>query len=775
MKLRTQVLMILFLFGLTPMLAEQVLNQPLVFNQLELLYHKAHLQNLRADFQDLDQHLASRHETVRILARFPDIGALLGNLGGMDQAALAVRYTDWINRLVFDRLDINQILFLDRNGREHFRLERNQATRRMELAPESDDRPDPELLKLGMAARLGQVVTGPIRIDDEAGRVNPSRFMNLQMIAPVFAEADWTPARFQTASAIGSVVVNIDVGGLARIYNDILWVHDSGEYLRQLDVERPSHSAFDDFPGLKEIFAGGVLALWDQGGNERVLWVPLFATAHSGPLWVGRRVDPSPIVDFRRALELRLVAILLVLVIIVLLVARWFASRADRLQFELTDGIEKMLNSETAVQFNLRGSDELRDLSSNLSRLSNQHSRNSGALRDYARELEKTNQYKSEFLANVSHELRTPLNSILLLSKLLAQGCDDRSTEEQARQARVIYRAGQDLSLLINDILDLSRIEAGRLDLNLTMVSLRNLLDELRELFEPQTDAKGLDLVVEIAAEAPDAVLADRDKLAQILKNFLANAVKFTRQGQITLRLERYDPTLELPIRISVTDTGIGIPGDKHELIFEAFTQADGSTSRKYGGTGLGLSISRELAHLMGGRISVASEAGSGATFTISLGDPVDTPAQHESRAQNRLPARDADVLIPEADFAGHSVLIVDDDLRNLLALTPVLERWGIRVLAAGDGEEALDTLNADRAIDLVLLDIMMPEMDGYQLAGAIRGLASYASVPLVALSARAAPEDQERWHRAGYGAYLVKPVDVQLLRDTLAGIFEHD
>jgi signal transduction histidine kinase/CheY-like chemotaxis protein len=571
---------------------------------------------------------------------------------------------------------------------------------------------------------------------------------------------------------IGAVVINLDIGGLARVFQGLLWVHDDGRYLTEVGTDEAASTAFADFPGLDGLFKTGNLNLWKGEDGRQAIWVPLFATTDSGPLWVGRFVDSSPLDSFRKNLELRTVAILFAMVVLVFIVAHRFASRAEKIQASLTDGIAHMLEEDKPVKFDWTGPQEVRALGDKLTILSETHAKNRGDLRDYAAELERTNRYKSEFLANVSHELRTPLNSILLLSKLLVsedQGLDDKHKQ----QAQVINKAGQDLLHLINDILDLSKIEAGRLDLHLREVTIADLLNDIHDLFKPVVDEKGLMLVVERQPSAPETLLTDADKLAQILKNFIANAIKFTAQGQITLRLEHDASDSRWPVRISVTDTGIGIPEDKHELIFEAFQQADGSTSRRYGGTGLGLSICRNLADLLGGHIAVDSQSGHGATFTLMLPERLKSSDQNDKQVVKEYAGSRAErsEAIPVANFNGARILLVDDDMRNLLALTPVLEGWGLEVIAAGDGEEALETLAEESDVAVALLDVMMPGLDGLELAGAIREQPRFATLPCIGLSAKAGDDDRERWLALGVGDYLVKPVDVHELHSVLSKV----
>jgi len=293
------------------------------------------------------------------------------------------------------------------------------------------------------------------------------------------------------------------------------------------------------------------------------------------------------------------------------------------------------------------------------------------------------------------------------------------------------------------------------------------LLADILELLKPQFDEKHLELTLEPGADVPQTIVSDSEKLRQILVNFLSNAVKFTREGGVVVRLLR---GINYPVAISVTDTGIGIPVEKRELVFEAFKQADGSTSRRFGGTGLGLTISRELATLIGGRIEVDSEVGKGSTFTLLL--PAEIPSQAAARdesgpaAVNRGDRREQP--LPVADYRGARVLLVDDDMRNLLALTPLLEQWKLDVMAAGDGVEALETLQTAEAFDLVILDIMMPDMDGYELTRRLRKDSRFMTLPIITLTARAGKEERQASLDAGANACLVKPVEPAELKDML-------
>jgi signal transduction histidine kinase len=776
LKLRTQILLLLLLLGLAPLFAAVAINLPLVFDRIELFYHKAHLQNLRADFRDLDQHLASREEMVRLLAKLPEPGALLGDAEGEGEDETRIdmaraRYTEWINQILHEQLDITQLLFLDAEGRERFWLERNRDSGKWEPTTQLPDPPSTAFFQAAMRLDRSGVLVSPIRVRPDRGSIDPRQFLTLRLISPIGGS---TGGQWRS---MGAVVMNIDVGGMARAYRDTLWANNDGTYLVPPVPGRATTHAFEDFPGLNAIFSKGTQDLW-EGDGRQVIWVPLFVTERGEPLWVGRRVDPSPLAAFRNALTLRVLTIVFALIIAVLLVVRWFALRVDHFGQELTEGISRVLESNERVNFSWRGPRELQRLGKDLSRLAETHAQHIHSLRQHARELEQSNRYKSEFLTNVSHELRTPLNSILLLSKLLG---DKKSglTGDQAIQARVIHEAGSDLKTLIDNILDLSRMEAGQAAVHLDSIELREVIMELLELMRPQFEAKGLRLDLEYGSDAAVSILSDTEKLRQILKNFLSNAVKFTSEGGVRVGVtsNRGTDAQAYPLRISVQDTGIGIPREKQALVFEAFQQADGSTSRRYGGTGLGLSISRELAGMIGGRIELESEEGKGATFSLLLPLEFDDDRVGEGQVSVQAQAQEGEtppVRVPGASYDGQCVLLVDAEVKNLLAVTPLLENWGLKVLAAGDGTEALETLEEDKECSLLLMDVIIPDGDGYDTIRRLRADDRYRELPAVALSIEAGDEVRDACMQAGFDDLIAKPVDPVGLKHILDRFLTH-
>jgi signal transduction histidine kinase/HAMP domain-containing protein/ActR/RegA family two-component response regulator len=427
-------------------------------------------------------------------------------------------------------------------------------------------------------------------------------------------------------------------------------------------------------------------------------------------------------------------------------------------------------------------------------------------LEEKAQQLSRANTYKSEFLANMSHELRTPLNSLLLLARLLADNTEQNLSSKQIEFARTIHSAGSDLLSLIDDILDLSKIEAGRMDVEPDVVDFEGIRSYVEQAFVPQADDKGLEFRVDVAPELPDSIVTDPQRLQQILRNLLSNAVKFTDSGSVTLTIfpATPDPDLDMPgipgrqvIGFAVTDTGIGISDEKLAIIFEPFQQADGTTTRKYGGTGLGLSISREFAALLGGTITVSSVPGGGSTFTLYMPealvpDAIPMPALPAlpvvpAKAVAVRPAASLDLPLMEMpplvtprpeeptvgpagrQLDGATVLIIDDDVRNVFALTSALEMHGLHVLYSDNGVDGVRILAEHPEVDIVLMDAMMPDQDGYETTRGIRRNQRFQDLPVVFLTAKAMPGDRESALAAGASDYITKPVDLDELIELMA------
>ncbi|WP_456279043.1 response regulator [Bacillus sp. AK128] len=394
------------------------------------------------------------------------------------------------------------------------------------------------------------------------------------------------------------------------------------------------------------------------------------------------------------------------------------------------------------------------------------------SLEKKTKEIITSSKYKSEFMANMSHELRTPLNSLLILSQMLLENREQNLNAKQLEYVNTIFTSGHDLLQLINDILDLSKIESGKMEIVEGEVFITDIVHSLNGQFMPIAKKKGLAFNVNTDPGLQDIIYTDEQKLNQILKNLLSNAFKFTEKGQVQLQISYTTHEDEKGIAFSVIDTGIGIPNDKLSVIFEAFTQADGTTSRKYGGTGLGLSISQELAKLLNGTISCHSLENHGSTFTLFIPEGEGIRSNDvENEASVTIPAfsdynsnPEVAVTKEEPSLIGKKVLVVDDDMRNIFALTSSLEAAGMEVTFAENGKDAIRILQEQIETDIVLMDIMMPEMDGYEAMKIIRQKQEYANLPIIALTAKAMKDDRQKCIDAGASDYISKPVNLEQL-----------
>ncbi|RLD90174.1 MAG: histidine kinase [Bacteroidetes bacterium] len=399
-----------------------------------------------------------------------------------------------------------------------------------------------------------------------------------------------------------------------------------------------------------------------------------------------------------------------------------------------------------------------------------------------AKDLEIASKYKSEFLANMSHELRTPLNSIIVLSQLMGEDKEKNLSEKQIEFVNTIHSSGMDLLDLINDILDLSKVESGKLEVNLEQLYLDDLINSTRRIFEPVIEKKGLKLITEIDEDLPEFIITDIQRVQQIIKNLISNAIKFTLKGTITMKIgkpvsgirfinKKLKP--ESTLAISVIDTGIGIPREKQDLIFEAFRQADGTTSRRFGGTGLGLSISRNFSSLLGGEMRLESEENKGANFTLFLPyeapkikdthypDMISNKVKKSPKKRSGRASEEEDVpkilddkkRIEEGDSV---ILIIEDDSNFAKVLMNLAHDHGFKAILAPTGEIGL--FHADYYVpDAIILDIGLPGIDGYKVLEKLKGNAKTRHIPVHFISA--ADRDIEVFKMGAVG-YLTKPVN---------------
>ena len=404
----------------------------------------------------------------------------------------------------------------------------------------------------------------------------------------------------------------------------------------------------------------------------------------------------------------------------------------------------------------------------------------SASLEAKSEELARVSQYKSQFLTNMSHEIRTPLNSMMILAQMLATNETKNLTKTQEEWASTIHSAGRDLLALINQILDLSRVEAGRIETHLAACPIEAVRGFVEQTFRPVALQRGIGFSVELASGTPASIMTDRQLVEQILKNLLANAFKFTERGRVDLRIDRAPAeslfrTRSLQqaaalIAFNVSDTGIGIARDQVERIFEAFQQADASITRKFGGTGLGLTISREYARILGGEIAVESAPDAGSTFTLYLPlmevEASPSPARDGAAKAEAAPSAAVGAL-PVSDssaLAGRKLLVVEDDARNLYAITGLFEHLKATVVPATSAREAFARLREHPDTDIVLMDIMMPEMDGYEATRQIRSMDELGGLPIIAVTAKASESDRARCLAAGCTDFVVKPADIRQL-----------
>ena len=454
-----------------------------------------------------------------------------------------------------------------------------------------------------------------------------------------------------------------------------------------------------------------------------------------------------------------------------LFMGRWLAGRLTRPVERLSLAMHEIAGSGDFAQRVQHGeNDEFGRLTDSFNALLAQLYANDQELRSTMDALveardaaEAANVLKSHFLANMSHEIRTPLNGVLAMSQIMAMG---EMAPPQRQRLEVIRQSGEALLAVLNDILDLSKIEAGRMELDNADFDSAQLVSQLEAAHGPLASKKGLAFSVETAPDALGARRGDLTRLQQILNNLVANAIKFTASGEVRVRIEGEGEDGSDGLRISVTDTGIGIPTEKLPLLFQKFTQVDSSTTRKYGGTGLGLAICRELAQLMGGTVRAESVQGLGSTFFVSvpLARGVGSAAAEAAAAQARP---------TPGEVAALRVLAAEDNATNQLVLKTVLATFGLDVDVVDDGRQALEAWAAGN-YDLILMDIQMPVMDGLTATRAIRAAEAENKLertPIIALSANAMTHQVKEYLAAGMDMHVAKPIQLARLYEAFEAV----
>ncbi len=436
----------------------------------------------------------------------------------------------------------------------------------------------------------------------------------------------------------------------------------------------------------------------------------------------------------------------------VMIMAAYRMNRASNDALALSYKNEDLIKSLTNTR------NELEHLNTDLKDEIDYAKRIEGELKQARDRAEKMSQAKGEFLANMSHEIRTPMNGVIGTLQLLEGTTLDASQREYVH---VAHKSADALLAILNDILDLSKIEAGKLSLEDIPFDLRELVQELVVLHSLKAEQKGIELNSEINEQVPDVIVGDPTRVRQILVNLITNALKFTSEGEVSITMNIKEKTEDkVLLRIEVSDTGVGIPLDKQQKLFSAFTQADGSTTRKYGGTGLGLAIVRQLVEMMNGELGIDSDAGKGARFwfEIPMGisqEPLMTPVSKPQTENKQLEG---------------CVLLVEDNPVNEMVARKMLEKLGLDSITATNGQQALDLLESEQ-VDVVLMDCQMPEMDGFEATRHLRErekLADAAALPVIAMTANVMEGDRERCLQAGMDDYLGKPVRMDELESTL-------
>jgi CheY-like chemotaxis protein/nitrogen-specific signal transduction histidine kinase/HPt (histidine-containing phosphotransfer) domain-containing protein len=380
-----------------------------------------------------------------------------------------------------------------------------------------------------------------------------------------------------------------------------------------------------------------------------------------------------------------------------------------------------------------------------------------GDLKSAKKELEETMQVKEQFLANMSHEIRTPMNAIIGFTQQLQK---TKSPAEQKQYIDIIKSSGENLLVIINDILDFSKLRSGKIDFEQVEFSLDETITSITELLQPKAHEKNLNLITDIDEQIRDSLVGDPTRLNQILTNLLSNAIKFTAEGEIKIRVDMVsEDSLNITLKFSVIDSGIGIPEEKLPTIFEAFTQASSATTRKFGGTGLGLAIVKQLVEHQGGEITVNSKVGKGSVFSFTLAFKKES-GNLKKKGFNITPE-----FSKEMPAQGLKILLVEDNELNAVLAEKVLSDWNWKVEVAGNGFTAIEKVKQN-GFDAVLMDIQLPGMDGYETTRRIRQeiLSPKKNIPIIAMTAHALAGEKEKCLNAGMDGYISKPFEPENL-----------
>lgn len=734
---------------------------------------------------DLEAQLRVLRADARTMADYPPVQGLqrAWEAGGVDPLDGSTEEL-WLDRMetlfeAYGRMHpaCVQVRYLDATGRERVRINSKDGTVERVLADELQDKSQRPYFINTINLPEESVYFSPVSLNIENGEVDPE--------LPVLRVS--TPVRYKGTPG-GIMVINTDANyllsrflgeagsGMILAESDGTYLYHDNPALRWGQQMNTSANLYSDWPSIDVDKGNGVIK--DIDGHRVLLWTTI--NVRSGTefrKWVlAREWDTDEFYSTSRSVTETIMQAALLGVFTTLIIGIFFSELLVRPLKRISSAARAVEQKDYSVQLEDRGASEYGDIArafnqmtdavrETTEQLQNQNVILEEKVQERTRDLEEAKvaaeaaaDAKANFLANMSHEIRTPMNGVLGMGQLLLT---DVHSEEQRARVQMMVDSGMSLLEIINDILDFSKIEAGKLSIESTEFDLKKLVDDIVSLLLNTAKTKGIKLRSVYPAEAPTWFLGDPTRIRQILTNLVGNAIKFTSEGHVHVETKVAKTSNgQAEISVRVEDSGIGMDPAQVESIFEEFTQADVSTTRKFGGTGLGLAISSRLADMMGGRIVVESSKDEGSTFTLRLTLPIASETKAEAK-----PASGHDFELNV--FDGLHVLVAEDNPVNQVVAAQTLGKLGCEVDIAENGLVALEMI-AEMDYDLVFMDIRMPVLDGYAAAREIRNGERNRDVPIVALTANATDDEQQRCFDAGMTDFVSKPITISELHGVI-------